>query len=218
MRGKSGPRCRRGPSQRSLLLPHGSSGAGGVLSGDSERMEMFFGSFFSESASSQNIFGHPNVERCPFLRNIDGATSFSFSSALPVAARGGKGPIFEEGPGFDSAFKLFHGRDGIVPLSGRSSAPDENNHDSIDVKPAPALPFNPLAARAATISLSAFGPFGFNFFNGKGKRQNKKPNNLNQSNKKPNNPNQNSMKTLPVPGPNQRCDQGKHGKPAHILN
>uniref|UniRef100_A0A0E0PSP3 Uncharacterized protein n=1 Tax=Oryza rufipogon TaxID=4529 RepID=A0A0E0PSP3_ORYRU len=158
------------------------------------RMEMFFGSFLNESASQEYFSGHPNVERCPFLRNINGATTFSFSSALPVAARGAKGPIFEDGPGFDSAFKLFHGRDGIVPLSGKSYVPDENNSESVDAKPEPALPFNPLAARAATISLSAFGPFGFNFFNGKGKRQNKKPNNLNQSNKKPSNPNQNSMK------------------------
>ncbi|KAF2921510.1 hypothetical protein DAI22_07g039000 [Oryza sativa Japonica Group] len=157
-------------------------------------MEMFFSSFLNESASSENLFGHPNVERCPFLRNINGATTYSFSSALPVAARGGNGPIFEDGPGFDSAFKLFHGRDGIVPLSGKSYLPDENNSESIDANPEPALLFNPLAARAATISLSAFGPFGFNFFNGKGKRQNKKPNNLNQSNKKPSNPNQNSMK------------------------
>lgn len=189
------------------------------------RMEMFFSSFLNESASSENLFGHPNVERCPFLRNINGATTYSFSSALPVAvrsslhdlwwwqyqyqkcigslicaivqARGGNGPIFEDGPGFDSAFKLFHGRDGIVPLSGKSYLPDENNSESIDANPEPALLFNPLAARAATISLSAFGPFGFNFFNGKGKRQNKKPNNLNQSNKKPSNPNQNSMKVCP---------------------
>jgi hypothetical protein len=72
--------------------------------------------------------------------------------------------------------------------------PDENRNESIDVKTEPALPFNPLAARAATISLSAFGPFGFNFFNGKGKKQNKKPNNVDQSHKKPNKPDQNSMK------------------------
>ena len=71
--------------------------------------------------------------------------------------------------------------------------PDE----STDVKPEPALPFNPLAARAATISLSGFGPFGFNFFNGKGKKQNKKPNNLDQSHKKPNNLDKNSMKVCP---------------------
>jgi hypothetical protein len=111
-----------------------------------------------------------------------------------VQARAGKGPIFEDGPGFESAFKLFHGRDGIVPLSGRSYVPDENHNGSIEVTPEPALPFNPLAARAATISLSAFGPFGFNFFNGKGKRQNKKPNNLDPSNKNAKTPDQSSMK------------------------
>ena len=88
---------------------------------------MFFGSFLSESVSPQNLFGHPDVERCPFL----------------------------------------------------------NQYHRIDVRTEPALPFNPLAARAATISLSAFGPFGFGFFNGKGKRQNKKPNNLDQSHQKP---------------------------------
>ncbi|AQK84001.1 hypothetical protein ZEAMMB73_Zm00001d037448 [Zea mays] len=97
-------------------------------------MEMFFGSFLSESVSPQNLFGHPDVERCPFLRNINGATTFSLSSALPVAAQGGKGPIFEEGSGFESAFKLFHGRDGIVPLSERSYVSDENHNESIDVK------------------------------------------------------------------------------------
>ncbi|ONM62333.1 hypothetical protein ZEAMMB73_Zm00001d000066 [Zea mays] len=98
------------------------------------RMEMFFGSFLNESVSPQNLFGHPDVERCPFLRNINGATTFSLSSALPVAAQGGKGPIFEEGSGFESAFKLFHGRDGIVPLSERSYVSDENHNESIDVK------------------------------------------------------------------------------------
>lgn len=111
-----------------------------------------------------------------------------------MQARGGKGPIFEDGPGFESAFKLFHGRDGIVPLSERSYVPDENHNEGIDVKTEPALPFNPLAARAASISLSAFGPFGFGFFNGKGKRPNKKPNNLDQSHQKPKTPDQSSMK------------------------
>jgi hypothetical protein len=114
-----------------------------------------------------------------------------------LQARGGKGPIFEDGPGFESAFKLFDGQDGIVPLSGRSDVHDENRIETTNVKPEPALPFNPLAARAATISLSGFGPFGFNFFNGKGKKQNKKPNNLDQSQKKPSKPDQNSMKVCP---------------------
>uniref|UniRef100_A0A453P2S8 Uncharacterized protein n=1 Tax=Aegilops tauschii subsp. strangulata TaxID=200361 RepID=A0A453P2S8_AEGTS len=159
-------------------------------------MEMLFSSLFYDSASSENFSGHPGVERCPFLRNINGATTFSFSSALPVSARGSKGLIFEDGPGFESAFKLFHGQDGIVPLSGRSYVPDENRSEITDVNPEPALPFNPFAARAATISLSTFGPFGFNFYNGKGKKQNKKPNNLDQSHKKPNKPDQNSMKIV----------------------
>jgi hypothetical protein len=51
------------------------------------RMEMLFSSLFCDSASSENFSGHPDVERCPFLRNINGATTFSFSSALPVAVR-----------------------------------------------------------------------------------------------------------------------------------
>ncbi|PWZ15608.1 60S ribosomal protein L11 [Zea mays] len=46
---------------------------------DTRQMEMFFGSFLSESVSLQNLFGHPDVERCPFLRNINGATTFSLS-------------------------------------------------------------------------------------------------------------------------------------------
>lgn len=69
------------------------------------------------------------------------------------------------------AFKLFHGRDGVVPLSGKSYMRDEN------VEPEPALQFNPLAAKAATISLSAFGlggPFGFDFFSNKWKKQMKR--------------------------------------------
>ena len=44
-------------------------------------------------------------------------------------------------------------------------------------EPEPEPAFNPLAAKAATISLSAFGPggpFGFDFFSKKWPRQNKK--------------------------------------------
>ena len=83
-----------------------------------------------------------------------------------------KGPIFEDGPNFDMAFKLFHGRDGVVPLSRRSNVPSENFE--ID-QPAPQ--FNPLAAKAATISLSGFGagwPFNFDAFSQKWKNQKKK--------------------------------------------
>lgn len=86
--------------------------------------------------------------------------------------RGGKGPIFEDGPNFDMAFRLFHGRDGVVPLSGRSYVPSEN----LETDP-PAPQFNPLAAKAATISLSGFGaggPFSFDAFSQKWNNQKKK--------------------------------------------
>ncbi|CAN8267425.1 unnamed protein product [Cochlearia groenlandica] len=113
------------------------------------------------------------IQRCPFLRNINKPTNFSMSFSIPVEG-GIKGPIFEDGPAFDSAFKLFHGKDGIVPLSGRSSFGD----DSKDETPRAAMQFNPLAGKVATISLSAFGPggpFGFGPFSEKWKKQQKKP-------------------------------------------
>ncbi|XP_062147206.1 uncharacterized protein LOC133854938 [Alnus glutinosa] len=68
------------------------------------------------------------------------------------------------------AFSLFHGKDGVVPLSGRS-----NFHSDIP-EPEPSPQFNPLATKAATISLSAFGlggPFGFVNFSEKWKKQKK---------------------------------------------
>ncbi|WZZ35492.1 hypothetical protein YC2023_018893 [Brassica napus] len=116
------------------------------------------------------------IQKCPFLRNINKPTSFSLSSlSFPVPVHeGSKGPIFEDGPGFDSAFKLFHGKDGIVPLSGHSSFRD----DVEDETPRAAPQFNPLAGKVATISLSAFGPggpFGFGPFSDKFKKQQKKP-------------------------------------------
>ncbi|KAL0692968.1 hypothetical protein Bca4012_060148 [Brassica carinata] len=112
------------------------------------------------------------IQKCPFLRNINKPTSFSLSSlSFPVPVQeGSKGPIFEDGPGFDSVFKLFHGKDGIVPLSGHSSFRD----DVEDVTPPQ---FNPLAGKVATISLSAFGPggpFGFGPFSDKHKKKPKK--------------------------------------------
>lgn len=69
------------------------------------------------------------------------------------------------------AFRLFHGRDGVVPLSRRSMHPE-----SLELKPAPSQ-FNPLAAKAATISLSSFGPggpFSFDSFSEKWRSQKKK--------------------------------------------
>lgn len=56
------------------------------------------------------------------------------------------------------AFRLFHGKDGVVPLSGRSFMKNEKTEPE-----PPPTQFNPLAAKAATISLSAFGP-GWPFF------------------------------------------------------
>lgn len=88
---------------------------------------------------------------------------------LSTQVRGAKGPIFEDGPNFEMAFRLFHGRDGVVPLSGRAFLcpekfePEQTPHQ-----------FNPLAAKAATISLSGFGlggPFSFDSFSNKWKNQ-----------------------------------------------
>lgn len=84
--------------------------------------------------------------------------------------RAGQGPIFEDGPNFDTAFRLFHGQDGVVPLSDSPRAGAE--------KPALSSPaFHPLAAKAATISLSSFGhggPFGFDAFSDMFKNQKRK--------------------------------------------
>ncbi|KAF7820110.1 Serine/arginine repetitive matrix protein [Senna tora] len=112
--------------------------------------------------------------RCPFLRNINEPTNFSFSSsmAFPMPVHGTKGPIFEDGPNFELAFRLFHGSDGVVPLSGRSF----QHSEKVQLEP-PTSQFNPLAAKAATISLSSFGfggPFSFDSFSGKWNNQKKK--------------------------------------------
>lgn len=96
--------------------------------------------------------------------------SFYVLSSI-IKARGAKGPIFEDGPNFDMAFKLFHGKDGVVPLSGRSNCQYSNSESETTPQ------FNPLAAKAATISLSAFGPggpFSFDSFSEKWKKLNKK--------------------------------------------
>ena len=97
---------------------------------------------------------------------------------LLLKARGAKGPIFEDGPNFDTAFRVFHGRDGVVPLS-------EGSFPQIEKPlPKPSPEFNPLAAKAATISLSAFGGFfSFGDFSNKRNKKNfnkKNPNNLPQ--------------------------------------
>ncbi|XP_021295649.1 uncharacterized protein LOC110425156 [Herrania umbratica] len=129
-------------------------------------MDFFLRGLNEDSASSQM-----DILRCPFLRNINEPTNFSFSSAMPfpMPVRGAKGPIFEDGPNFDMAFRLFHGRDGVVPLSERSSFRTEKT------EPETTPPkFNPLAARAATVSFSSFGlggSFSFDAFSKKWNNQ-----------------------------------------------
>ncbi|KAF2316112.1 hypothetical protein GH714_041122 [Hevea brasiliensis] len=124
-------------------------------------------------------FDEKTIQRCPFLRHINKPTSFSlFSVNFPSPERVAKGPIFEDGPNFDMAFKMFHGKDGVVPLSNKSDF-----HDDI-LEPDFTPQFNPLAANAATISLSAFGPggpFGFGSFHDKWKNQKKKSESTNKS-------------------------------------
>ncbi|XP_019198446.1 PREDICTED: uncharacterized protein LOC109192323 [Ipomoea nil] len=129
--------------------------------------------FFSMNLNDDSSPFQQDIIRCPFLRNINEPTNFSFSSsmAFPLPVRESKGPIFEDGPNFDMAFRLFHGQDGVVPLSGRSFIQNEK----IEPEPAPTQ-FNPLAAKAATISLSGFGlagPFGFDAFSKKWNNQKK---------------------------------------------
>ncbi|KAE8679450.1 hypothetical protein F3Y22_tig00111402pilonHSYRG01482 [Hibiscus syriacus] len=132
-------------------------------------MNFPFRSLHENSATSQM-----EILKCPFLRNINEPTNFSFSPAMsfPLPVRGAKGPIFEDGPNFDMVFRLFHGRDGVVPLSEQSSLHAKK------AEPETAPPkFNPLAAKAATISLSSFGPggpFSFDAFSKKWNNQNGK--------------------------------------------
>ncbi|GLT61484.1 hypothetical protein SLA2020_341870 [Shorea laevis] len=125
--------------------------------------------------TSDCSFDEKDIQRCPFLRNINKPTNFSFSSVnFPFPVRGAGGPIFEDGPNFDMAFKLFHGKDGIVPLSEKSDF-----HCRSPV-PEPTPQFNPLA-KTATISLSTFGlggPFSFGpFDNWKNQKNQKKKSN-----------------------------------------
>ncbi|KAL2539756.1 hypothetical protein Adt_00734 [Abeliophyllum distichum] len=132
-------------------------------------MEFFLRDLKEESSSL-----HQGIIRCPFLRNINEPTNFSFSTsmAFPMPVQDRKGPIFEDGPNFDMAFRLFHGQNGVVPLSGKSFIGTEKSRS----EPAPTH-FNPLAAKAASISLSSFGPggpFGFDAFSEMWKNKNKK--------------------------------------------
>ncbi|KAJ9545481.1 hypothetical protein OSB04_025188 [Centaurea solstitialis] len=128
--------------------------------------------FFCRNMGDESSPSQHDIIRCPFLRNINEPTNFSFSSAMafPSPARGTKGPIFEDGPNFDMAFRLFHGQNGVVPLSeGSLQFPQKVKAEPVSQQ------FNPLAAKAATISLSGFGgSFGFDAFNEMFKNQQKK--------------------------------------------
>ncbi|XP_019445212.1 PREDICTED: uncharacterized protein LOC109349035 isoform X1 [Lupinus angustifolius] len=125
-----------------------------------EAMEFFFKAMNGDG--SECSFDIKDIQRCPFLRNINEPTNFSFSSTnVSIPVNGAKGPIFEDGPNFSMAFKLFHGKDGVVPLLERS----DFHKGGPEVNSLPA--FNPLGGKAATISLSAFGlggPFSFGNF------------------------------------------------------
>ncbi|KAK4368847.1 hypothetical protein RND71_012639 [Anisodus tanguticus] len=137
----------------------------------SKDMEFFFRTQNEETSDCP--FNGQDIQRCPFLSNINKPTSLSFFSALnfPNTVKGGKGPIFEDGPNFDMAFKVFHGKDGVVPLSGRLQLSTDNEVESTPQ-------FDPLAAKAATISLSSFGPggpFSFDSFSRKWNSQKKRP-------------------------------------------
>ncbi|GER57611.1 aminophospholipid ATPase 2 [Striga asiatica] len=113
--------------------------------------------------TSDCSFSELDMNKCPFLRNIHKPTNFSFGSLKfsSVNHKEANGPIFEDGPNFESAFKLFHGKDGVVPLTGSSQI----HLDKYETEAVPK--FNPLVSTAASISMSSFGPggpFGFNSF------------------------------------------------------
>jgi len=128
-----------------------------------------------DSAPSERIIDQ-GVQTCPFLRNITEPTNFCFASPIrfPTPVKGVQGPIFEDGPSFETAFRLFHGHDGVVPLSGRSLV--HISQTLSDADNTASTKFHPFAAPAATISLSAFGPggpFGFDFFKAEQKHNEK---------------------------------------------
>eukprot|EP00850_Spirogloea_muscicola_P019040 SM000182S03930 [mRNA] locus=s182:153109:154713:+ [translate_table: standard] len=127
-----------------------------------------------DAAGAEQLIAR-GVQACPFLRNIAEPTAFTFNSFGAAAwtamdgvrglgkglAQQRRGPIFEDGPSFDAAFRLFHGRDGIVPLTGSRRVA---NGAPMEPLPATAAPLRAhsiaTACPAAAISLSAFGPAG----------------------------------------------------------
>ncbi|KAF3321564.1 hypothetical protein FCM35_KLT13780 [Carex littledalei] len=137
-----------------------------------------FANIFVESACSDSNRGSFGIERFPFLRNINEPTDLSFSSStnMGIPVLGMRGPIFIHGPHFNIALRLFHGRGGVAPPSGSSSMSFDN------LKSDSSQQFNPLAAKAATISLSGLGtggPFGFDSFSQNQKKKNNKKSKVN---------------------------------------
>jgi hypothetical protein len=91
-----------------------------------------------------------------------------------MQTRAGRGPIFEDGPGFETSFRLFHGKDGVVPLARATET--QSSLPAKETSEAPNLSFHPLSASAAAISLSPFGPAGpFGFDGFMAKHNSKKP-------------------------------------------
>ncbi|KAH6820456.1 Serine/Threonine-kinase [Perilla frutescens var. hirtella] len=128
-------------------------------------MDFLFEPLNSEPSDCNLI--EQDINKCPFLRNINKPTNFSFAS-LDFPILGAEGPIFEDGPNFDLAFKLFHGKGGVVPLTGNYSAGLHKLETGVVPE------FNYLASKAASISMSGFGPGGpFGFHDFFGKRPNK---------------------------------------------
>jgi len=153
-------------------------------------MDFFSRGRNGDGAPSQRIIDQ-GVQMCPFLRNITEPTNFCFASPIrfPTPVKGGRGPIFEDGPSFETAFRLFHGHDGVVPLSGRSSVHMSETLSNADNNASEK--FHPLAASAATISLSAFGlggPFSFDSFMSEHKHNKKNEKRRDTSEKKKSDP------------------------------
>ncbi|XP_023747124.1 uncharacterized protein LOC111895267 isoform X1 [Lactuca sativa] len=66
-------------------------------------------------------------------------------------AQGTKGPRFEDGPNFDIAFRLFHGQNGVVPLSeGSLQFPQKVKAERVS------NPIDPITAKVASVNLSDF--------------------------------------------------------------
>ncbi|GAQ87562.1 hypothetical protein KFL_003610060 [Klebsormidium nitens] len=128
------------------------------------------------------------VQACPFLRsimkdtNVDLAKAPGGPSATKDRAQGQcpaqRGPIFCDEPNFESTLRLFHGSGGVVPLARFSEQLDKSEAPArakdracprTQALDGPRTAQHPLAASAATISISAFGggapnPFSWDGF------------------------------------------------------